>query len=101
MRRIVPCLALATALVGGACLPTARAAREDIRADANAAVWAFTVLNYAAVGSGRAVEKLSFPTREACEAARQGVLEIGQEQRPIPVIGRCLNEERPTTRPAS
>ena len=31
----------------------------------------------------------------------EGVLEIGQEQRPIPVIGRCLNEERPTTRPSS
>jgi len=88
-------------LVGGAWPTSASAAGEDTRTDAHIPVWGFTVLNYAAVGSGRAVEKLSYPTREACEAARQGVLEIGQEQRPIPVIGRCLNEERPTTRPAS
>jgi len=101
LRGFVRCLTLATALVGGAWLTGASAAGEDTRTDAHIPVWGFTVLNYAAVGSGRGVEKLSFPTREACEAARQGVLEIGEEQRPIPVVGRCLNEERQVTRPSS
>jgi len=44
---------------------------------------------------------LSFPTPEACEAARRGVLEIGEEMRPIPVVGRCLNEDRQRIVPAS
>lgn len=95
------CLALAMTLVCGARLPSARAAGNDIAANARVPVWAFTVLNYAAVGSGRAVEKLSFPTSEACEAARRGVLEIGEEMRPIPVVGRCLNEDGQAILPSS
>ena len=101
MRRIVCCLALAIALVGGARHRGARAAGEDTSANAGVPVWAFTVLNYTAVGSGRAVEKLSFPTPEACEAARRGVLEIGEEMRPIPVVGRCLNEDGQGILPSS
>jgi len=93
LKRIVSWLTLAMAVAGGVSLRSASAG-DDTR-------WAFTVLNHAAVASGRGVEKLSFPTREACEAARQGVLEMGEEQRPIPVIGRCTSEARSATRPAS
>jgi hypothetical protein len=101
LRQVIYCLALAMALVSGTRVPGARAAGDDTSANVGVPVWAFTVLNYTAVGSGRAVEKLSFPTPEACEAARQGVLEIGEEMRPIPVVGRCRNEDGQRVLPSS
>src|SRR5207244_11432647 len=72
LRRIVCCLALAIALVGGARLRGARAAGEDTSANAGVPVWAFTVLNYTAVGAGRGGEKVSIPTPDACLAAGRG-----------------------------
>ena len=101
MRRVVYCFALALAVVVGASPIDAQAAGDDTSPNTGVTVWAFTVLNYSAVGSGRAVEKLSFPTPESCEAARRGVLEMGEEMRPIPVVGRCLNEEGTHIPPSS
>ena len=100
IRRALQGLTVAAALMAGVCLPTARAAGEDGRADAGSSIWAFTVLDYTAAGSGHAVQRLWYPTREACEAARQAVVEIGEEERPIPVVGRCLKAERLATRPS-
>ena len=57
-------------------------------------LWAFTVFSYLMVQSGHPTQTFAFPTREACEAARQAVLEIGQEERPNPVVGRCEQRER-------
>jgi len=101
LRRVVYCFALALAVVVGASPIDAQAAGDDTSPNTGVTVWAFTVLNYSAVGSGRAVEKLSFPTPESCEAARRGVLEMGEEMRPIPVVGRCLNEEGTHIPPSS
>jgi len=58
-----------------------------------------------ATGNADALDRLVwagvFGPTGAREAARQGVLEIGEEMRPIPVVGRCLNEDRQRIVPAS
>jgi hypothetical protein len=70
------------------------------------AVWELAVFSYLMVTSGHPQQTLYYPTLEACEAARQAVLEIGQEERPNPVVGLCkrterrsLGERTPTLRP--
>jgi hypothetical protein len=57
-------------------------------------LWELAVFSYLMVNTGNPQQTLSFPTLAACEAARQAVLEIGQEERPNPVVGRCKQTER-------
>jgi len=57
-------------------------------------LWAFTVFSYLMVQGGHPQPTLSYPTRVACEAARQAVLEISQEERPNPVVGLCKQTKR-------
>jgi len=57
-------------------------------------VWELAVFSYLMVAAGRPQQTLYYPTLEACEAARQAVLEIGQEERPNPVVGLCKRTER-------
>lgn len=57
-------------------------------------LWEFAVFSYLMVNTGHPQQTLSFPTLAACEAARQAVLEIGQEERPNPVVGLCKQRER-------
>ena len=48
-------------------------------------LWAFTVFSYLTL----ATTTYSFPTPEACEAARQAANEFSQDERPAPVVGFC------------
>jgi hypothetical protein len=57
-------------------------------------LWEFVVFSYLMVNTGNPQQTLSFPTLAACEAARQAALEIIQEERPNPVVGRCKQTER-------
>src|SRR5436309_391302 len=57
-------------------------------------VWELAVFSYLMVAAGHPQQTLYYPTLEACEAARQAVLEIGQEERPNPVVGLCKRTER-------
>lgn len=57
-------------------------------------LWEFAVFSYLMVSTGNPRQTLSFPTLAACEAARQAVLEIAQEERPNPVVGLCKLRER-------
>ena len=57
-------------------------------------LWEFAVFSYLMVNTGNPRHTLSFPTLAACEAARQAVLEIAQEERPNPVVGLCKQTER-------
>jgi len=58
------------------------------------ALWELAVFSYLMVAAGHPQQTLYYPTLESCEAARQAVLEIGQEERPNPVVGLCKRTER-------